>query len=84
MRSHLSPRVDISKTRGQSKVRGARLKGVVWVKFFFYTESVWNGLPEVMMEADAIVGFKRLLVRQKYFQSMDGYGSSVGREDEFN
>ena len=57
---YLFPKVGESKTRGHRfKVRGERYKSVQRGKFFTQrVVSVWNKLPEVVVEVCTILSFK--------------------------
>ena len=58
---HLFPKVGESKTRGHRfKVRGERYKSVQRGNFFTQrVVSVWNELPEVVVETGTILSFKK-------------------------
>ena len=72
-----------SKTRGHRfKVRGERYKSVQRGNFFTQrVESVWNKLPEVVVEAGTILSFKKRLDSYMSKMAVEGYGPNVGNWD---
>jgi len=71
----LFPRVEMAATRGHRfKVLGGRYRGNVRGKFF--TQRVvgeWNRLPSVVVEANSIGSFKRLLDEYMGLNRIEGY-----------
>lgn len=65
------PTVGMSKTRGQ--VQRANLEREVQDKFFFTRDMVgaWNALPKVVVQANMIVTFARVVDRDLDIQGMD-------------
>ena len=80
---YLFPKVGESKTRGHRfKVRGERYKSVQRGNYFTQrVVSVWNKLPEVVVEAGTILSFKKHLDSYMGTMRMEGYGPNVGNWD---
>eukprot|EP00061_Rhincodon_typus_P013522 g39934.t1 len=66
------------KTRGHNvEVRGERFKQDMRGSFF-YTENVWNEIPEEVVDAGAVTMFKRHLDKYVNQKCLEGYGLSIG------
>ena len=80
---HIFPKVGESKTRGHRfKVRGERYKSVQRGSFFTQrVVSVWNKLPEVVVEAGTILSFKKHLDSYMVTMGVEGYGPNAGNWD---
>ena len=80
---YLFPKVGESKTRGHRfKVRGERYKSVQRGNFFTQmVVSVWNELPEAVVEAGTILSFKKHLDSYMGKMGIEGYGPNVGNCD---
>ena len=83
---YIFPKVGESKTRGHRfKVRGERYKSVQRGNFFTQRMvSVWNKLPEVVVEAGTILSFKKCLGSYMGKMAMEGYGPNVDNWDELS
>ena len=77
---YLFPKVGESKTRGHRfKVRGERYKSVQRGSFFTQSVvSVWNKLPEVVVEAGTILSFKKHLDSYMGKMGIEGSGPNAG------
>ena len=77
---YLFPKVGESKTRGHRfKVRGERYKRVQRGNFFTQrVVSVWNKLPEAVVEAGTILSFKKHLDSYMGKMGIAGYGPNAG------
>ena len=77
---YLFPKVGESKTRGHRfKVRGERNRRVQRGNFFTQrVVSVWNQLPEVVVEVDTILSFKKHLDSYMSKMAIEGYGPNAG------
>ena len=80
---YLFPKVGECKTRGHRfKVRGERYKRVQRGNSFIQrVVSVWNKLPEVVVEAGTILSFKKRLDSYMGTMGIEGYGPNVGNWD---
>ena len=80
---YIFPKVGESKTRGHRfKVRGERYKRVQRGNFFTQrVVSVWNKLPEVVVEAGTILNFKKRLDSYMGKMGIEGYGPNGGNWD---
>ena len=80
---YLFPKVGESKTRGHRfKVREERYKSVQ--RGYFFTQrvvSVWNKLPEVVVEAGAVLSFKKHLDSYMGKIGIEGSGPNAGNWD---
>lgn len=72
---NLFPRVGKSNTRGHSfNIRGASAKEMCETSFLHRVTSAWNALSRVVVvEADPIMVFERLVDRCMYMQGIEGY-----------
>ena len=77
---YLFPKVGVSKTRGHRfKVRGERYKSVQRGNLFTQrVVSVWNKLPELVVETGTILSFKKHL---DSYMGIERYGLNVGNWD---
>ena len=77
------PKVGESKTIGHRfKVRGERYKSAQRGNFFTQrVTSVWNKLPEIVVEAGTILSFKKHLDSYMGTMGIGGYGSNAGNWD---
>ena len=80
---YLFPKVGESKTRGHRfKVRGERYKSVQRGNCFTHrVGSVWNKLPEVVVEVDTILSFKKHLDSYMGKMGIEGYEPNAGKWD---
>ena len=80
---YLFPKVGESKTRGHRfKVRGERYKKVQRGNCFTQrVVSVWNKLPEVVVEGGTILSFKKCLDSYMGEMTIEGYGPNAGNWD---
>ena len=80
---YLFPKVGESKTRAHRfKVRGERYKRVQRDNFFTqWVLSVWNELPEVVVEADTNLSFKKHLDSYMGKMAIEGYEPNAGNWD---
>ena len=63
-------------------MRGERYKRVQRGNFFKQRElSVWNKLPELVVEAGTILSFKKRLDSYMGKMGIEGYGSNAGNWD---
>ena len=81
---YLFPKVGESKTRGHRfKVRGEGYKSVQRGNFFAQrVVSVWNKLPEVVVEAVTILSFKKHLDSYMGKMGIEGDEPNAGNWDE--
>ena len=64
------------------KVRGGEIQKVQRGNFFTQmVVSIWNKLPEVVVEAGKILSFKKSLDGYMGKMSIEGYGPNVGNWD---
>ena len=77
---HIFPKVGESKTRGHRfNVRGERYKRVQRGNFFTHRMvSVWNELPEVVVETGTILSFKKHSDSYMGKIGIEGYGPNAG------
>ena len=80
---YLFPNLGEFKTRGyRFKVRGESYKSVQRGNCFTQrVVSVWNKLPEVVVEVGLILSFKKHLDRYMGTMGIEGYGPNVGNWD---
>ena len=63
-------------------MRGERYKSIQRGNFFKQrVVSVWNKLPEVVVEADTILSFKKHLDSYMDKMGIEGYGPNAGNWD---
>ena len=79
-RQYLFPKVGESKTRGHRfKVRGERYKRAQRGNLFTHrVVSVWNELPDVVVEPGTILSFRKCLDSYMGKMGIEGYGTKAG------
>ena len=77
---YIFTKVGESKTRGRRfKMRGERYKRIQRCNFFTQrVVSVWNELPETVVEAGTILSFKKYLDSDMSRMVIEGYGPNAG------